>query len=154
MHPENGTTTAHLSTTVRMFRRRISATRHGARLARLLAVRRLAEWGVPRHGEASDTAALVVAELASNAVLHARVPGRDFELALALREGTLRIAVTDGRGDRRLPATVGASADAGGRAEAESGRGLLLVAAVAARWGTDEGPVPRKTVWAEVRVDG
>ncbi|MGP9020147.1 ATP-binding protein [Streptomyces sp. BR1] len=134
-----------------MFRRRLSATRRGARLARLLAVQQLHEWGVPRRGDASDTAALLVAELASNAVLHARVPGRDFELGLALQEGVLRIEVTDARGDRRLP--VGTS-PRDPDAVAESGRGLLLISALAARWGAEEGPVPRKTVWAEVRVLG
>ncbi|MFF2327051.1 MULTISPECIES: hypothetical protein [unclassified Streptomyces] len=29
-------------------------------------------------------------------------------------------------------------------------RGLLIVEALADRWGIDVGPVPRKTVWAEL----
>lgn len=33
---------------------------------------------------------------------------------------------------------------------AESGRGLLIVEALADRWGIDVGPVPRKTIWAEL----
>lgn len=33
--------------------------------------------------------------------------------------------------------------------DGESGRGPLIVEAVADRWGVDVGPVPRKTVWAE-----
>lgn len=33
---------------------------------------------------------------------------------------------------------------------AEGGRGLLIVEALADRWGVVEGPVPRKTVWAEL----
>ncbi|GAA3980978.1 hypothetical protein GCM10022232_11380 [Streptomyces plumbiresistens] len=37
-----------------------------------------------------------------------------------------------------------------GPAIAESGRGLLLVEALADRWGTAQGPHPRKTVWAEL----
>lgn len=36
--------------------------------------------------------------------------------------------------------------------DAESGRGLLLVEALADRWGAAAGPYPRKTVWAEVKV--
>lgn len=36
--------------------------------------------------------------------------------------------------------------------EGDSGRGLLLVEALADRWGVERGPVPRKTVWAEVAL--
>ncbi|MFI1173709.1 ATP-binding protein [Streptomyces melanogenes] len=129
-----------------MFRRRIAATRRGARLARLLSIQQLAEWGVPRGSDASDTAALLVAELAANAVVHGRVPGRAFELGLRLRAGVLRIEVTDARADKRPVITATPSPDA------ESGRGLLLVAAMAERWGVVEGAAPRKTVWVEVGV--
>ncbi|MFA3876515.1 ATP-binding protein [Streptomyces sp. MMCC 100] len=118
----------------------LSSTRRGARLARLLTERQLDDWGVP-----SGEAVQVVAELAANAVLHGRVPGRDFRLALRLLPGgTLRVEVTDARGDRvpRLPDPV---AD-----EEEGGRGLRIVAAYADRWGVDTGPAPAKTVWAEL----
>ncbi|GGW88437.1 hypothetical protein GCM10010383_16610 [Streptomyces lomondensis] len=56
---------------------------------------------------------------------------------------TIRIEVTDTRGDR-LPALRAPDA------VAESGRGLLLVEALADRWGVTEGRFPRKTVWAEL----
>ncbi|MET7454004.1 ATP-binding protein [Streptomyces sp. NPDC005574] len=126
----------------RQFTVLLSSTRRGARLARLLTERQLADWGQP-----FDAAAQVVAELAGNAVLHGRVPGRDFRLTLALSgAGTLRIAVTDTRGERLPHVTQGDAPDA------ESGRGLLLVEAYADRWGVDLGPVPRKTVWAELEV--
>ncbi|MFJ9816631.1 ATP-binding protein [Streptomyces sp. NPDC101151] len=118
----------------------LSATRRGARLARLLTERQLGEWGVP-----FEEAALVVAELAANAVLHGRVRGRDFRLGLKLHDdGTLRIEVTDARGDRipRIPDPVDGAA--------ETGRGLLIVAACAHRWGVDEAPADAKTVWAEL----
>ncbi|MBA2806963.1 ATP-binding protein [Streptomyces sp. KM273126] len=119
----------------------LSATRRGARLARLLAERQLADWGVPF----ADEAVLVVAELASNAVFHGRVPGRDFRLALRLDPaGPLRIEVTDARGDR-LPRNPDPAT-----ADAESGRGLLLVTAYVDRWGVDEAPAGCKTVWAEM----
>lgn len=144
MHPETEASLAQLPTTVRMFRRRIAATRRGARLARLLSVQQLAEWGVPRGSDASDTAALLVAELAANAVVHAGVPGRAFELGLILRARVLRIEVTDTRADKR-PVIASAPPP-----DAESGRGLLLVEALADRWGTVEGGAPRKTVWVEV----
>ncbi|MET9776758.1 ATP-binding protein [Streptomyces sp. NPDC006367] len=119
----------------------LSATRRGARLARLLAAEQLREWGLPL-----DPARLVVAELAANAALHGRVPGRSFRLALSLvPPGTLRIELTDARGDR-LPAGPRAAVGTG----AESGYGLLLVEELADRWGVRCGPVPTKTVWAEL----
>ncbi|WP_329118096.1 ATP-binding protein [Streptomyces sp. NBC_01465] len=118
---------------------RLSATRRGARLARLLATEQIRAWGLP-----TEPAAHVVAELAANAATHGRVPGRDFRLALTrTAHRTLLIEVTDSRGDR-LPTP---QPPAG---EAESGRGLLLVEALADRWGVNLGPSPRKTVWAEI----
>ncbi|MFV0135278.1 ATP-binding protein [Streptomyces sp. HMX87] len=117
----------------------LSATRRGARLARLLTERQLCVWGLPFEG-----AVQVVAELAANAVLHGRVPGRDFRLGLHLMDaGALRIEVTDARGDRvpRLQDPADGQ---------EGGRGLHIVAAYADRWGVDRTPAPAKTVWAEL----
>ena len=115
----------------------LSATRRGARLARLLTEAQLRRWGLP-----VETAKHLVAELAANAVTHGRVPGRDFRLTLRLVGERLRIEVTDTRGER-LPDLQRPAGDA------ESGRGLLLVDALADRWGVIEGPFPCKTVWAE-----
>jgi anti-sigma regulatory factor (Ser/Thr protein kinase) len=123
---------------VRQFAVQLSATRRGARLARLLAVEQLRSWGLP-----PDDPAHIVAELAANAVTHGRVLGRDFRLVLTVdAAGTLRIEVTDARADR-LPAVAAAGT------EEESGRGLLLVGLLADRWGVTPGPYPCKTVWAE-----
>jgi len=122
----------------------LSPTPRGARLARLLATEQLRAWGVPL-----DRAPQIVAELAANAVTHGRVPGRDFRLTLYVVAATLRIEVTDTRGDE-LPRITPESTLAD--AESESGRGLLLVDALADRWGVAEGARPRKTVWAEVRL--
>ncbi len=83
--------------------------------------------------------------LAANAVTHGRVPGRDFRLAFYVVGHTLRIEATDTRGDR-LPRHQPPTANA------ESGRGLLLVEALADRWGVSEDRFPRKTVWAELRL--
>jgi anti-sigma regulatory factor (Ser/Thr protein kinase) len=130
--------------TVRVFTQRLSATRRGARLARRLAVHRLDAWGVPYGSDLSEAAALVVAELAANAVLHGRVPGRDIELRLALGPGTLRVAVADARG-ACLPSLSTSPA-----LDDEAGRGLLLVEALAGRWGVGTEPGPGKTVWAEI----
>ncbi|MCI3272178.1 ATP-binding protein [Streptomyces cylindrosporus] len=127
---------------VRNYSARLSPTPRGARLARLLATEQLRDWGVPL-----DPAAHIVAELAANAATHGRVPGRDFGLLLYVVGDTLRIEVTDTRGDR-VPRVVQHPA-----ADAESGRGLLLVDALADKWGVSAGAPPRKTVWAEVRLD-
>lgn len=116
----------------------LSSTPRGARLARLLAEEQLRRWGVP-----TETACLLVAELAANAATHGRVPGRSFRLTMYVVGRTLRIEVTDTCGDR-LPVLRPAGPTA------ESGRGLLLVDALADRWGVSEGRFPRKTVWAEV----
>lgn len=123
----------------------LSPTRRGARLARLLATAHLGAWGLP-----SVTAAHIVAELATNAFVHGRVPGRDFRLSLAVHGGgtLLRIEVTDTRGDRLPIAPHGAIARPAD--DAESGRGLLIVEALADRWGVIPGPVPGKVVWAEI----
>ncbi|MGW4193654.1 ATP-binding protein [Streptomyces sp. NPDC005004] len=118
----------------------LSATRRGARLARLLTERQLDEWGMP-----FEAATQVVAEFAANAVLHGRVSGRDFRLELRRHDdGTLLIEVTDARGDR-LPRPPEPSAEL-----AEGGRGLQVVAAYAQRWGVREAPAGAKTLWAEL----
>ncbi|WP_405440936.1 ATP-binding protein [Streptomyces avidinii] len=118
----------------------LPSTPRGARAARALTVAQLAEQRLP-----FEDAAQVVAELAANAVTHGRVPGRNFRLALRITAGpTLRIEVSDTRGEF-TPSAVPAAAPG-----AESGRGLVLVTALAARWGTDHGPAPLKTVWAEM----
>ena len=86
--------------------------------------------------------------MASNAVLHGRVPGQDFRLRLKLHaDGTLRIEVTDAWGDRvpQIPDPVSDGA--------ESGRGLRIVSAYADRWGVDQAPANGKTVWAELAPD-
>ncbi|MFD7494754.1 ATP-binding protein [Streptomyces sp. NPDC059832] len=132
------TRTEH-SAPVRQFTVLLSPTRRGARLARLLATAQLGEWGI-----ACEPAAHIVAELAANAAVHGRVSGRSFQLGLtAHRDEVLRIEVTDTR-DEQLP--VASTPDQ----LAEGGRGLLIVEALADRWGTVVGPVPRKTVWAEL----
>ncbi|MCX5344350.1 ATP-binding protein [Streptomyces atratus] len=124
------------------FTQLFSATRRGARLARLLAVEQLVAWGWPRDGERIDAAALVVAELAANAVMHGRLDGRGFRLGLVLLpSGRLRIEVTDPCGER-LPAAC--------REAVEGGRGLIIVDALAADWGVHPYPPSGKTVWAEV----
>ncbi|MGW1816644.1 ATP-binding protein [Streptomyces sp. NPDC002125] len=132
------------------FDMRFTSTPRGARLARRLVSHRLHEWGHPYDTTANDTVTLIAAELAANAVRHGHVPGRDFRLRLTAVTGsdatTLRIEVTDTRTER-IPVLSSPAPDA------EAGRGLLLVAALATRWGTTpRTAAPGKTVWAEVDV--
>ncbi|WP_329869364.1 ATP-binding protein [Streptomyces sp. SP18CS02] len=135
---------SQLGIPTRHFTVQLSPTSRGARLARLLATEWLRAWGVP--GGAIGTAAQLVGELAANAVTHGRVDDRDFLLALRTtdRDRALRIEVTDTCHDR-LPSPHRPSAPYD-----ESGRGLLIVDVLADRWGVTMGPVPRKTVWAEL----
>ncbi|MEF9905758.1 ATP-binding protein [Streptomyces sp. P9-A2] len=140
MHQETAGITAQPTSHFPHFSVLLSSTPRSARLARLLADAQLRDWGYD-----SDAARLVVAELANNAVTHGRVPGRDFRLALHVVDGMLRIEVTDTRGEL-LPELQPPSADS------ESGRGLLLLEALADRWGVTEDLFPRKTVWAELRL--
>ncbi|WP_413752548.1 ATP-binding protein [Streptomyces sp. R-74717] len=134
--------------TVGVFVQRFSSTPRGARLARRLVLHQLDAWGVPYGSEASDTAALLVAELAANAVTHGRVPGRDFEVTAEILGRTLRIAVSDTRGELRPPAPGAPRPPM--PPLAETGRGMLLVEALADRWDVlDRVPVG-KTVVAEL----
>ncbi|MFD7281357.1 ATP-binding protein [Streptomyces sp. NPDC059862] len=121
----------------------------GVQLARRLAVRRMEEWGYPPASDASCTVALIVGELAANAVRHGRVPGRDFGLLLALdaAAGLVRIEVADAASAKRPPTAPPSSYP-----EGESGRGLLLVDVLAVRWGSAPRRPVGKTVWAEVPI--
>ncbi|MEU6275980.1 ATP-binding protein [Streptomyces populi] len=137
------------------FTLRFSSTPRGARLARRLCAERLDAWGVPYGSDAHDVLSLLVSELATNAVTHGHVSGRDFRvhlLALAVPAGrslTVRVEVTDTRGDK-LPEP---GADLAVDPIHPGGRGLLLVEALADRWGCEPRPDgPGKTVWAEYAV--
>ncbi|MCT7354175.1 ATP-binding protein [Streptomyces sp. 15-116A] len=134
--------------TVRVFTQRFSSTPRGARLARHLATHQLDAWGIPYGTDLSDTAALIVAELAANAVTHGRVPGRDFELRLTHLADRVRIEVTDTHSGPPRPAVRPA------RTLDEHGRGLLLVDALADRWEVVDAAPPAKTVRAEVDLNG
>lgn len=126
---------------------RFPASPRGAQLARRHAVRWMEERGHPPASDASCALALVVGELAANAVQHGRVPGREFGLRLALDRagGLLRVEVADAACAKRLPTAAPSSYP-----EGESGRGLLLVDALALRWGSEPRSPVGKTVWAEL----
>ena len=97
--------------------------------------------GAPR-ALVSD-ALLLVSELVTNAVKHG---GSAFVTLYASASPRLvRIAVHDG--GEGLPAVVAEAPDRG----APGGRGLMIVSALASRWGVESDPtVVGKTVWAEL----
>lgn len=128
-------------------RLRLSSSHRGARLARLLAGQQLEDWGIPRTTPTAAVVVAVVAELAANAVTHGRTPGRDFEVRLALTSAVVRTEVIDTRPDR-LPRVPGITAPP--PPDSTGGRGLLLVAAYADRWGWTVCDPYTKFVWAEV----
>lgn len=113
---------------------------------------------MPYGSEGHDVLSLLVSELATNAVTHGHVTGRDFRVHLlalsapAAASFTVRVEVTDKRGDE-LPEP--AAAPASGPSARTGGRGLLLVETPADRWGCAPCPDgPGKTVWAEYTVTG
>ncbi|MFF8387238.1 SpoIIE family protein phosphatase [Streptomyces kanasensis] len=107
--------------------------------ARRFTARTLRGWGV---AEEADAALLVVSELVTNALIHTQGPVR---LDLTLAGDRMRIAVTDA--SPRAPAKP-VVADW----ESTGGRGLLLVEAMSATWGSV--PVSGgKQVWSEFVVD-
>ncbi len=89
-------------------------------------------WG---HREISDTAELIMSELASNAVRHA---GGTIEVVVAARQRYLHVAVRDRNAE---PPRIGRG----------DGRGLLLVDAMTTGWGCTELP-DGKVVWATLRL--
>ncbi|MFI7414565.1 ATP-binding protein [Streptomyces sp. NPDC049627] len=95
-------------------------------------------WGL--H-DVIDAAELCVSELASNVINHvgAGTPGT---LAVSMNGNRVRIEVHD-PDSRALPTLVEASM------EAEAGRGMALVSAVADRWGV-QSHADRKVTWCEL----
>lgn len=90
-------------------------------------------WG---HEAIEDTAALLVSEMVTNALIHAVGPAL---LELLPVDGGIRICVTDREPAHPRPRNAGP--------ETLGGRGLLLVDTLAAQWGI-EGAGVGKTVWA------
>jgi serine/threonine-protein kinase RsbW len=111
-----------------------------ARAARETARRVLPRW---RLGALLDPVLLVVSELVGNAVRHGRPP---VDLKLRRSNGGVRIDVHDG--DPAAPAPASAA-----DAQAESGRGMLLVEAVTADHGVDQIEGDGKVVWATVEPE-
>ena len=119
--------------------RTFAGSREDTRAARGFVLGMLEPW----RGEqlAADTA-LVVTELATNAVVHA---GSAFSVSLTLSGGAIRISV----GDTLPLGPRGADQELA----AAPGHGLGVVAAMATRWGVETVP-GGKAVWAELPLPG
>ena len=118
------------------FRRRYESTLHAPALSRAaLATTAL---GIP--GETLDDASLLISELVTNSVTHAR--SEWVEVAIQLTADRLRIAVSDQDTQAVRPRPSGT----------DGGWGLTFVAELATRWGAerrDDG----KTIWVELDLD-
>ena len=89
-----------------------------------------------------DDALILVSELVTNAVRYGRP-----EIILRLRNEPPSVSVEVSDQGPRLPQV----ADVPPQPQDESGRGLLIVDALANRWGIDpDRPPPGKTVWFEL----
>jgi len=130
---------------------RCGAGRLQVRLPRTSPSARLARRGVrgvaAAHGVDSTVAELLVSELVGNAVRHSGAS--DDADAVVLRVtvdgGVLRVELDDC--SERMPELPEGAAE-----DAESGRGLLLVAELATRWGA-QSSAGGKRVWFEVACE-
>ncbi|WP_244205409.1 ATP-binding protein [Streptomyces bobili] len=106
--------------------------------------RTLTRWGCGEDDV--DTAVLVCSELATNAVRYTHVPHQSFEVRLGVSGKECLVEVSDASDTPPCAATPDA--------DAERGRGLLLVAALAESVGHRERTPVGKTVWALLLLNG
>lgn len=102
----------------------------------------LAKWNM---AEVTDSALLVLSELVTNAVRHARQPGdRQIETRFVRRDGGVRIEVHDASDAKPELREVPDE-------EAECGRGLFLVDHLTGgRWGVSDREGVGKLIWAHL----
>ncbi|MEU9026458.1 ATP-binding protein [Streptomyces sp. NPDC048383] len=128
----------------------LAATPNAVAWARRHTVDILRTWSFPTEG--TEVARLLVSELATNAIRHARPPGTAATdpavpgtILLRMWPTNGGIVLLVGDNDPQLPVPRRPSNSATG------GRGLLLTAAMASRWGYySRHPHPGKFVWAEI----
>ncbi|WP_371788687.1 ATP-binding protein [Streptomyces griseoaurantiacus] len=121
------------------FRFQLSAHPGSVARARQLTRQRLSDWGA--CGDTCDSAALIVSELVTNAIVHTASEN----VVCELRDDAelVRIAVCD------EGCAPGEPHPSPRRPEEEHGRGLLLVEALCRAWGAQE-TGPGLLVWAEL----
>ena len=106
--------------------------------ARRLVRRQLARVADELNDETLDAASLLISELVTNAIVHART---DVALRAAFGDGVFRVEVSDG--SPALPAGRSPTGIGG------TGHGLQLIEAIATRWGVKPS-ASGKTVWFEL----
>lgn len=116
----------------------VEADPRAAGSARRFLRRQLAAWDV--DDDTCDTAVLLLSELVTNAIIHTDAPA---EVRVVLGDGELRLTVRD---HGRAGDTGAAERDADEDPLRVHGRGLQLVDALAARWGSERDAVGT-TVW-------
>ncbi len=97
------------------------------------------EW---RLAGLAENAELLVSELMTNAIAASRSAGCDFPIRLWLLSDAARVLIAVWDASPHPPVRADADADA------ESGRGLLLVETISEQWGSYVTPAGGKTVWA------
>jgi anti-sigma regulatory factor (Ser/Thr protein kinase) len=107
----------------------------------------LHEWAV--RGDAADAVELVVSELVTNAVQATRRLGAPIPLPVRLRLTYQSACVLAEVADGSPRAPLAQQPDP----EGDSGRGLMLIAAVSAGWGYYTSGGTWKVVWATVALD-
>jgi serine phosphatase RsbU (regulator of sigma subunit)/anti-sigma regulatory factor (Ser/Thr protein kinase) len=127
----------------RVVRRQLPARPASVHLARRFARQVLEAWAVPIA--VVERAGLAVSELVTNGARHSEDA---LEVSLQRDDDRLRIVVFDT--SHRLP---DAAASGPVAEDATSGRGLMLVEAVADRWGVDSTGLSKR-VWAEFDLPG
>lgn len=112
------------------------------------AARRMVRQVLGDEHPAAETVQLVVSELVTNAIVHSKsgAPGGTVTVALCPGPGGLLVQVRDDGGPSE-PRLASAAADP--RNGAEHGYGLLLVDALADRWGSISSPDSRVT-WCRI----
>jgi two-component sensor histidine kinase len=118
---------------------RFAPSPQSAARARHFIARTLAAWqGLTG---AAETAVLLTSELVTNALRYSQGSVK-VHVDVDEQTQTVRISVHDA--DPRMPQLLAVAA------EAENGRGLWLVDALAKRWGTEQLPGDGKQVWFEL----
>ncbi|MFE1230508.1 SpoIIE family protein phosphatase [Streptomyces sp. NPDC059442] len=97
-------------------------------------------WG---YGEVVDDAVVLTSELVTNAVVHA---GTSADVLCLRSDDGVRVEVADRYPEREIPVQGGRTV---AHPDRENGRGLLLCAALATRWGVEYTPT-QKHVWFQL----
>jgi anti-sigma regulatory factor (Ser/Thr protein kinase) len=107
-------------------------------VARQFVANTLDRWGI---GDLQEVASLLVSELVTNSVVHA---GSDIELTLYSEGPQVRFEVRDG--STRAPVDLHVPP------RSPNGRGVRIVAAMSAAWGTESVPGNGKAVWFTLKL--